>query len=85
MVEIDTLTLSKDESYLEGGKAYIALDKICSIVEADDCEGVWLISLIDSEVFGVSENTRDDILKIINQVEIKKCDYEKFLGDKYDI
>lgn len=70
MVEIDTLTLSKDESYLEGGKACIALDKICSIVEADDCEDVWLISLIDSEVFGVSENTKDDILKIIDQVGI---------------
>lgn len=70
MVKIDTLTLSKDESYLEGGKAYIALDKICSIAEADDYEGVWLISLIDSEVFGVSENTRDDILKIIDQIGI---------------
>ncbi|MBL3531037.1 hypothetical protein JMJ99_06610 [Companilactobacillus zhachilii] len=70
MVKIDTLTLSKDESYLEGGKAYIALDKICSIAEADDCEGVWLISLIDSEVFGVSENTRDDILKIIDKIGI---------------
>lgn len=70
MIEIDTLTLSKDESCLEGGKAYIALDKICSIAEADDCEGVWLISLIDGEVFGISEDTRDDILKIIDRIEI---------------
>lgn len=70
MVKIDTLALSKDESYLEDGEAYIALDKICSIAEADDYEGVWLISLIDSEVFGVSEDTRDDILKIIDQIGI---------------
>lgn len=72
MVEIDILTLSKDESYLEGGKAYIVLDKICSIVEAGDCEGVWLVSLIDSEVFGVSENTRDLIISVINNVKFRK-------------
>lgn len=71
MIEIDTLTLSKDESYLEGGKAYIALDKICSIAEADDYEGVWLISLIDSKVFGVSEDTRDSILSVINNVKFR--------------